>query len=413
MTDAVKFAIAAALVVVLAAWGIHGGGFFGGTARQAQEKLQINVDQRVAGIGAGDWARVTMHGQRAEIAGYAPSEEDLLVARGAVRSAVWDGGWLLGGVTAVASNEARVWAERQGAYPWRAELDRARLHLTGAAPNRETARELEALAGALFVDRRVINDLDIDPVPPDEGWAEAARGALAALSHVEIGAAELADFTLTLTGTAATPEDAEAARTSLERLVGVVSATSSADVRAPRPAPSAPVPAEPRSAPADQPEQTAGNEEASAAPPVSAEQGAASIPPAAAAAAPAAATEAGLDCQAQLDAALAESDIHFDVNSAALADASLPLLEQIAAVAAACPPLVLRIEGHTDDTGVATLNQSLSERRATAVADRLADLGVDRARLRAVGRGAGDPAAANVTETGRRQNRRIEIIVER
>jgi outer membrane protein OmpA-like peptidoglycan-associated protein len=110
---------------------------------------------------------------------------------------------------------------------------------------------------------------------------------------------------------------------------------------------------------------------------------------------------------------LAGSDIHFDVNSAALTEASLPLLEQIAAIAAACPPLVLRIEGHTDDTGVAALNQSLSERRAVAVADRLAELGVDPARLRAVGLGASDPAAGNATEAGRRENRRIEIIVER
>jgi OOP family OmpA-OmpF porin len=56
-------------------------------------------------------------------------------------------------------------------------------------------------------------------------------------------------------------------------------------------------------------------------------------------------------------------------------------------------------------------NLRLSERRAGAVRDALAIGGLDRARMGVRGVGALDPVASNDDEAGRRQNRRVVIIV--
>lgn len=76
------------------------------------------------------------------------------------------------------------------------------------------------------------------------------------------------------------------------------------------------------------------------------------------------------------------------------------------------------IEGHTDNTGPAEYNQSLSERRAQVVVDALVnDYDIDVERLSAVGYGETRPVADNATPEGRAQNRRtvgvIEVEVER
>jgi outer membrane protein OmpA-like peptidoglycan-associated protein len=69
------------------------------------------------------------------------------------------------------------------------------------------------------------------------------------------------------------------------------------------------------------------------------------------------------------------------------------------------------IEGHTDSTGSAELNQALSERRADAVANALIGRGVSEDALRTNGRGEDYPVASNQTAAGRHQNRRVEIIL--
>jgi outer membrane protein OmpA-like peptidoglycan-associated protein len=71
----------------------------------------------------------------------------------------------------------------------------------------------------------------------------------------------------------------------------------------------------------------------------------------------------------------------------------------------------LAIEGHTDNTGTAQVNQSLSEQRANAVRDYLLSQGLDSATLSAGGLGMNSPIADNGTPEGRQKNRRVEIIV--
>ena len=71
----------------------------------------------------------------------------------------------------------------------------------------------------------------------------------------------------------------------------------------------------------------------------------------------------------------------------------------------------VQVIGHTDSTGAAAYNQSLSERRANSVANVLRDAGVSNNRITAVGRGEDQPVATNLTTEGRAQNRRVEIII--
>jgi len=67
------------------------------------------------------------------------------------------------------------------------------------------------------------------------------------------------------------------------------------------------------------------------------------------------------------------------------------------------------IMAHTDDTGNANAELSLSKERARAVINHLVGLGIDPARLEAEGYGSTLPLAQNVTEADRARNRRVEL----
>ena len=113
-------------------------------------------------------------------------------------------------------------------------------------------------------------------------------------------------------------------------------------------------------------------------------------------------------CDAQFGNVLSQTTIRFGSASADIDPASLPLLESLAQVATSCPGLLV-VEGHTDSTGNTFGNDLLSEDRALAVVQALADLGVDERRLKAVGLGSSQPIADNGTAQGRAQNRRIVV----
>jgi outer membrane protein OmpA-like peptidoglycan-associated protein len=69
------------------------------------------------------------------------------------------------------------------------------------------------------------------------------------------------------------------------------------------------------------------------------------------------------------------------------------------------------VVGHSDSEGGKDTNLNLSERRAKTIADFLVNIGVDRGRLTALGRGDAEPIATNDTDAGRQWNRRVEIAI--
>lgn len=90
-----------------------------------------------------------------------------------------------------------------------------------------------------------------------------------------------------------------------------------------------------------------------------------------------------------------------------------PVIDRVIKMLQLHPDLLLRIEGHTDNTGEATDNQRLSAGRARAVQALLIAHGIDKDRLQAVGLGGLEPVADNGTAEGREKNRRIELVVRK
>jgi outer membrane protein OmpA-like peptidoglycan-associated protein len=104
------------------------------------------------------------------------------------------------------------------------------------------------------------------------------------------------------------------------------------------------------------------------------------------------------------------SDVLFDTGQATLKPGSDRDLDRIAQALRDNTNTRVKIEGYTDSVGSAAYNQSLSERRAAAVADALRTRGVPESQLQAQGLGKEYPVASNSTPEGRQQNRRVEIV---
>lgn len=69
------------------------------------------------------------------------------------------------------------------------------------------------------------------------------------------------------------------------------------------------------------------------------------------------------------------------------------------------------VEGHADGTGTAEHNQRLSERRAAAVAGVLVASGFAQPAVTTLGLGDRFPVESNSTAEGRRENRRVVILI--
>ncbi|MEE9271297.1 MAG: OmpA family protein [Candidatus Krumholzibacteria bacterium] len=104
-----------------------------------------------------------------------------------------------------------------------------------------------------------------------------------------------------------------------------------------------------------------------------------------------------------------DSAILFDFDSAMLKVGSQTQIKQMAEVINKYPDTDLVISGHTDSEGGEKYNQKLSERRAMSVRTFFIDMGVMASRLETVGYGELRPVASNDRQTGRDQNRRVEI----
>lgn len=103
------------------------------------------------------------------------------------------------------------------------------------------------------------------------------------------------------------------------------------------------------------------------------------------------------------------SGITFAVDSSTVQPGFQTTLNQVAQTLTQYEKTYVDVLGHTDSTGSDAYNQSLSERRASSVANYLTSRGVQSARLATQGYGESQPKASNVDEMGRAENRRVEI----
>jgi OOP family OmpA-OmpF porin len=101
--------------------------------------------------------------------------------------------------------------------------------------------------------------------------------------------------------------------------------------------------------------------------------------------------------------------VNFDFDKSDIRPDSRPVLDQAAEVLRQNPNVRVSVEGYTDNIGTESYNQKLSVRRAEAVFRYLVNHGVAPERMEVVGYGESHPVADNDTESGRAQNRRVEL----
>jgi outer membrane protein OmpA-like peptidoglycan-associated protein len=102
-------------------------------------------------------------------------------------------------------------------------------------------------------------------------------------------------------------------------------------------------------------------------------------------------------------------NVTFATDSSDLSPAFFDVLNSVGKVMKEYDKTVVEVAGHTDSTGSDSYNQSLSERRAGAVAQYLRSQNVGNERLITVGMGESRPVADNGSADGRQANRRVEI----
>lgn len=106
--------------------------------------------------------------------------------------------------------------------------------------------------------------------------------------------------------------------------------------------------------------------------------------------------------------------VYFDFDSARLNDEGKAALDELVEEVTANPNYLVIISGFTDATGNEEYNLTLGQRRASAVNLYLAEkIGPEFVRLAYMGFGEINPAADNDSREGRKQNRRVEVLVVR
>ena len=108
----------------------------------------------------------------------------------------------------------------------------------------------------------------------------------------------------------------------------------------------------------------------------------------------------------QMLTATFKSEVFFDLNSAVIKPGGYAELDRVANVLNQYPQALIRVEGHTDQTGSEQYNLQLSERRAKAVSNALTQRGIDPVRVTAVGMGECCPVASDNSA-----NRRVNMVL--
>ncbi len=105
------------------------------------------------------------------------------------------------------------------------------------------------------------------------------------------------------------------------------------------------------------------------------------------------------------------SDVLFETGKSKLRPMAREKLAKISGIVLAYPDLRLAIEGNTDSVSSDAMKQQLSEQRANSVRDYLEKENIPAASMTSQGFGKRKPEASNDTAEGRRQNRRVELVI--
>lgn len=110
------------------------------------------------------------------------------------------------------------------------------------------------------------------------------------------------------------------------------------------------------------------------------------------------------------DAKIITHGINFDIDKATIKPESMGTLNMIVQVMKDNPEIKFEVDGHTDNTGAAAHNLTLSQQRSDAVKDQLVKMGIDESRLTTKGFGDSKPISDNSSLEGRANNRRVEFV---
>lgn len=103
------------------------------------------------------------------------------------------------------------------------------------------------------------------------------------------------------------------------------------------------------------------------------------------------------------------SALEFESGKSVIKTVSYPSLNELASLMIQKPMWKVQLSGHTDNTGNAEKNMTLSNNRTQAVKDYLIKQGVDEFRIKTEWFGQEKPVADNKTPAGRQKNRRVEM----
>ena len=105
------------------------------------------------------------------------------------------------------------------------------------------------------------------------------------------------------------------------------------------------------------------------------------------------------------------ADVRFKFNSSDLTSEAQANLSKLVEIFNDYPDTDILVIGHTDSDGSEAYNQTLSEKRASSVANFLGSKGIVTSRLKSSGMGEMHPRATNDTAEGKAQNRRVEFTI--
>lgn len=388
---ALKFFAGLIVIIVLGVLAIHANALPG-----SRQDAAFRLDALIADIELRhDWVTINRTGQRLELIGTAPDDNELetLLETFSLTNAV-DGPF-----TSVDSSQLTITPVPEP-HIWVAEHEGGVLALSGAVPSQRTRDAIYQLAAMRFTQSEIAGELTIVPTSLNEDeWESAASIALQGLARLNAGGAQIADGKLTLSGEAEDSATENAIRTLLGALP--TSLTSEVDLRLALPEPrtvTEPAPDETLSVVADV-DLPQDNQEV----PVATGNGGSSDQPTA--------DDEGIICLDDVLDFATSISIGYETSEVDINARSREQLDEFAKRLGRCPDIRVTITGHTDSRGSAASNQQLSLYRADAVAAYLTAQGVDRSRFVTAGAGESEPIATNLNTAGRSQNRRIEFAI--